>query len=622
MKSSTFLLACILPLVSACSTPKDQAGPESIRINQVGFYPDQEKTLTLEQDNQCEKIEIYKAGTDEKVWEGSELRSAISPWSGKERRIFDFSEITEPGKYTVKAGKATANFTISQNAYDELAKAALTAFYHQRSGMDLDPEIAGQWARKGGHPDTEVLIHASAASKSRPEGTVISSPKGWYDAGDYNKYIVNSGYSLGLMAEAFLMFSAEEDGYENLAEYQKATRKLCEPVFEELSYNEQWMWTMQDPEDGGVYHKLTTPNFEGFVTPTECHQQRYVVQKSVTAALDFAGSLYSMARLHGYATMEEDSEAFKMYKVRYDKAAAAYAWAKAHPDAFYNQWQINYKYDPDITTGAYGDYSTSDEFFWAASSLYLASKKAEYLEDVKQHFPESFSLMSWGYVAPLGVFNWLQYEKQMHEYSSHVTIPPYNKDKDEDIYKSLRLTISQEEQEIIDRCKEMLIEYCDAAILAAEVSCFNSAYGNKAEDFLWGCSSSFCDQAICFLYAYDITGDDKYLVNAHRNVNYILGQNATGYCYVTGFGTKSPMFPHSRLCHSDGIEDPIPGLLVGGPNPGQNDIADVKKYDSDYPDESYMDVMPSYASNEIAINWNASLVAAVNWLAYIQAQQE
>ena len=624
MKSSTFLLACIIPFLCSCSsrTQKDQEIPECIRINQVGFYPDQEKTLSLEQTNQCEKIEIYKAGTDAKVWEGKALRSAVSPWSGKERRIFDFSEITEPGKYTVKAGKATVDFTVSPTAYDELAKAALTAFYHQRSGMDLDPAIAGQWARKGGHPDTEVLIHASAASESRPEGTVISSPKGWYDAGDYNKYIVNSGYSLGLMAEAFLMFSAEEDGYENLAEYQKATRKLCEPVFEELSYNEQWMWTMQDPEDGGVYHKLTTPNFEGFVAPTECKQQRYVVQKSVTAALDFAGSLYSMARLHGYATMEEDSEAFKMYKVRYDKAAAAYAWAKAHPDAFYNQWQINDKYDPDITTGAYGDYSTKDEFFWAASSLYLATKKAEYLEDVKQHFPENFSLMSWGYVAPLGVFNWIHYEKQINEYRSRVMIPSYSEYKAEEIYTLLGFTISPEEQEIIDRCKEMLLEYCDAAILAAEGSCFNSAYGNKAEDFLWGCSSSFCDQAICFLYAYEITGDDKYLVNAHRNVNYILGQNATGYCYVTGFGTKSPRFPHSRLCHSDGIEDPIPGLLVGGPNPGQNDIADVKKYDSDYPDESYMDVMPSYASNEIAINWNASLVAAINWLAYIQAQQE
>ena len=618
MKSRSFLPACILALACACSQPSN---PESIRINQVGFYPAQEKTLTLEQTNDCEKIEIYKASTDEKVWEGAALRTAVSPWSGKERRIFDFSEITEPGTYTVKAGKATADFTVSPTAYDELAKAALTAFYHQRSGMDLDPEIAGQWARKGGHPDTEVLVHASAASESRTEGTVISSPKGWYDAGDYNKYIVNSGYSLGLMAEAFLMFPASRDAYDNYWDYAEATTEICEPAFDELFYNEEWMWTMQDPEDGGVYHKLTTPNFEGFVTPTECHQQRYVVQKSVTAALDFAGSLYSMARLHGYAALDCDIDAYKIYKVRFDKAEAAYAWAKANPDALYHQNKLNETYDPDITTGAYGDYSASDEFFWAASSLYLATKKAEYLEDVKKYFPERFNLMSWGYVAPLGVFNWLNYEKQMHEYRSRVIIPPYNEKKAEDIFKSLRLTISPEEQELIDRCKAMLLEYCDSAILDAEGSCFNSPYGNKTEDFAWGCSSSFCDQAICFLYAYEITGDEKYLANAHRNVNYILGQNATGYCFVTGFGSKSPMFPHSRLCHSDGIEDPIPGLLVGGPNPGQNDIAEVKKYDSDYPDESYMDVMPSYASNEIAINWNASLVAAINWLAYIEAQK-
>ena len=616
MKPLTPLLPFALAAIISCRGTEDCSNPENIRINQVGFYPDQEKTLTLEQDNQCKKVEIYKAGTDEKVWEGAALRTAVSPWSGKERRIFDFSEITEPGTYTVKAGKDTADFIVSKTAYDELAKAALTAFYHQRSGMDLVSTIAGQWARKGGHTDTEVLIHASAASESRPEGTIISSPKGWYDAGDYNKYIVNSGYSLGLMAEAFLMFPAAQDAYDNYWDYAEATTEICEPAFEELSYNEQWMWTMQDPEDGGVYHKLTTPNFEGFVTPTECRQQRYVVQKSVTAALDFAGALCSMAGLNGMAWIGNDVNAYNIYKLRFDKAEAAYAWAKTHPDAFYNQWEVNATYDPDITTGAYGDNSADDEFFWAASSLYLATKKPEYLDDVKKYFPERFDLMTWGYVAPLGIFDWLQYEKFMKAEKVHYTGESYYDDA-EDIYKYKEYTITEQEQEIIDRCKAMLLEYCDNSILDAEGSCFNSAYGNKPEDFRWGCASSFCDQAICFLYAYEITGDGKYLANAHRNVNYILGQNATGYCYVTGFGQKSPMFPHSRLCHSDGIEEPIPGLLVGGPNPGHQDSAEVT-YASTYPDESYEDVMPSYASNEIAINWNASLVAAINWLKYVE----
>lgn len=599
-----FICGVAAAVLGSCAQKAD-----SIRINQVGFYPVQEKTLTLEPGNRCEKVQIFKDGV--MVWEGEALREGTSPWSGKVRRVFDFSELTEPGRYMVQAGKETKEFVIDENALDNLAKAALTAFYHQRSGMDLDSTIAGQWARKGGHPDTEVLIHASAASESRPEGTVISSPKGWYDAGDYNKYIVNSGYSLGLMAEAFLMFPEpyDRDGDADYYEYCRKTQELYEPAFDELSYNEEWMWTMQDPEDGGVYHKLTTPNFEGFVTPTECHQQRYAVQKSVTAALDFAGSLCSMAQLNGMAWFGNDINA-RIYYDRFRKAEAAYAWAKANPDAFYYQEKLNETYDPDITTGAYGDISADDEFFWAASSLYQVTRKAEYLEDVKKYFPESFNLMSWGYVAPLGIFNWLKYDK------THAGYIEIKYDATEDIYKFIEPRITEEEQEIINRCKAMLLEYCDKSIMDAEGSCYNSPYGNKPEDFQWGCSSAFCDQAICFLYAYDITGDSKYLENARRNMNYVLGQNATGYCYVTGFGTKSPMFPHSRLCHSDGIVEPIPGLLVGGPNLGHQDAAEVT-YASDYPDESYEDVMPSYASNEVAINWNASLVAAAAWLSYI-----
>jgi endoglucanase len=74
------------------------------------------------------------------------------------------------------------------------------------------------------------------------------------------------------------------------------------------------------------------------------------------------------------------------------------------------------------------------------------------------------------------------------------------------------------------------------------------------------------------------------------------------------------MHPHHRPSEADGVEAPYPGLLVGGPNPGQQDKADVKEYPSNQPDESYTDVMQSYASNEIAINWNATLVTLTGML--------
>ena len=553
--------------------------------------------MTLEGINPAEKIYICRKDSEEPVLECHPVRIATSPWSGKERKIFDFSKVTEPGRYTIIAGDETADFTISENALDALAEAALKGFYHQRSGMDLDSAIAGKWARKGGHPDTLVYIHGSAATQERPEGTVISSPKGWYDAGDYNKYVVNSAYSMGLMANVFRVLSMK----------RLITREESIRFWEELEYNHQWLLTMKDPSDGGVYHKLTTPSFEAFIAPTECSQKRYVVQKSVTASLDFAAVSAEMGSTWA-AHYGGNLEAYINTRGVWEKAedgADAYQWAKDNPEAFYHQDKMNEIYDPDVVTGAYGDASASDELFWAATSQYMANYPGDsdvYLTDVIENMPEEFTLMSWGNVAALGVFNWI--ESELHHRKWGEFYPIHNPE-------------AEQEKEIRTRCVKMLMEYCDKAIEAVEGSCYNSAYGNRPEDFHWGCCSSFCDQAICFLYAYELTNDRKYLDNAFRNINYILGQNATGYCYVTGFGTKSPMHPHSRLCASDGIEEPIPGLLVGGPNPGQQDIVEVKRYSSDFPDESYEDVEPSYASNEIAINWNASLVAAITWLSHI-----
>ena len=56
---------------------------------------------------------------------------------------------------------------------------------------------------------------------------------------------------------------------------------------------------------------------------------------------------------------------------------------------------------------------------------------------------------------------------------------------------------------------------------------------------------------------------------------------------------------------ADGIAAPVPGLLAGGPNPGMQDKVPYPFTD---PETAYIDDEKAYASNEIAINWNAPLV--------------
>jgi endoglucanase len=105
--------------------------------------------------------------------------------------------------------------------------------------------------------------------------------------------------------------------------------------------------------------------------------------------------------------------------------------------------------------------------------------------------------------------------------------------------------------------------------------------------------------------AYRLTGDSSYLRAAVADLDHVLGRNATGYSFVTAFGAKTPQSPHHRLSASDTVVAPVPGLVVGGPNPGQQDHC--PGYPSRLPALSYLDAQCSYASNEIAINWNAPL---------------
>lgn len=565
----------ILPIMLLAVTSVSMAqNKEQIRRNQVGYYPQQEKVIVVEGNNPTGKIRVTTP--DGKKVKTKSVRKAVSPLSQKTRYVVTLGDFSAPGDYPVTMGDESCVLHVSERPYHDIATASLRLFYLVRSGIAIDK--GGVYNRSAGHPDTKVLVHNSAASPLRPAGTVISSPYGWYDAGDYNKYVVNSAFSIGLM---FAAYEQQRDYFAQLNTDIPESGNETPDLLDEMMFNLQWLITMQDPYDGGVYHKLTTPNFEGFIMPADCKQPRYVVAKSVTASLDFAAVMADAARL--YEPFQSDYPGFSAQAAA--MAERAYQWAKANPTAFYRQHLLK---DPAVTTGTYGDGSANDEFFWAATALYRLTGKQAYLDEALQHQPKLFTTPSWGNVASLGAFEWLA-----------VAGSP--------LYETM---------------VQQLMTYCEAAIQGVEQSSFQSPYGNNPRDFGWGCLAEHCCcQALSLLYADQIAGTAKYRRYALQNADYLLGRNATGYCYVTGFGDKSPMHPHHRISAADGIAAPFPGLLVGGPNPGQQDKNNMRNtYPSNVADESYVDDAESYASNEIAINWNASLVAFLCWLDALASQ--
>ena len=555
----------------SCSHFNPDNGP--IRLNQVGFAPHQEKTATIDISNlksQISNCYILNIAGDT-VWLGQASETMLNPVSGKPCQMVDFSDLTACGDYTLYVENdqiSNLQFQISNRPYRELTRKALRAFYHQRASMATEEPYAEGYARPAGHPDDHVIVHASAATEERPAGTIISSPGGWYDAGDYNKYIVNSGFTMGVWLMAYEFNKAYFDTLRlNIPESSIA---YLPDMLAEAMYNLRWMLTMQDT-DGGVYHKLTEPDFESFIAPDQCRKPRYVVMKTTAATLDFAASMAMAARV--YAPFDS---AFTQQAT--EAAKRAYAWALEHPDVYYDQDAMNAQFKPEITTGAYPDTCVADEFYWAKTELYLLTKEPEYNENPHPTFV--YKPAAWGNVAELADIEWMMHPDEGGHFS-----------------------IVREAQ---------LLAYLKKDLKDAEtISVHRCPYGNCENDFFWGCNSEGCCwRGVECLYAYRLTGDEQYRINAERCLNYILGQNATGYCYVTGFGSRPTSHPHHRLSYTN-PHGTIPGFLAGGPNPAQQDrITDGVKYPKNVPaDESYLDFQPSYASNEVTINWNVTLFA-------------
>ncbi len=164
-----------------------------------------------------------------------------------------------------------------------------------------------------------------------------------------------------------------------------------------------------------------------------------------------------------------------------------------------------------------------------------------------------------------------------------------------------------------------IIAFAEGLLPAMQRNAFGTVMGQTPKDFIWGSSAVAANQGIALLKAHKLTREQKFMDAAITNLDYILGRNATGFSFVTGYGAKTPMHPHHRPSVADGITEPVPGLLSGGPNPGMQDKCGTYKFKE--PETAYTDDACSYASNEIAINWNAPLVYLASGIEALQKER-
>ncbi len=545
----------------------------SIRYNHVGYAPKGPKVFLLACNSVSNPLKemlpwfdviaengerVYGASmaekgpcsyTDEFVWEG------------------DFSLLDTPGKYHICVMDAKGNiiaeskfFEVSDRLALEQLSLTLKSFYFQRCGVELTPDRAGKWARPAAHMDDCIEFHPSMA-----RGGTWNAHGGWYDAGDYGKYIVNGGVSLAtlLLAAEFAddrpMVSSNADFFD--------VGSFRSNLLEEIRFELEFFLRMQD-EDGGVFFKVSPVRWDGFVSPSQSDalQKRQILGKSTTSTLNFAGAL---AQAHRVFAKVYPAFAQKCL----DAALRAYRWATENPE-------VTYPHNTE-GSGGYGDERYDDEFFWARAMLYREGQEAAdvnlkdlLLRDMEK-CPPDFG-MSWRDTQNLG---WIALALQS---------------QDMDLQVRARNTLKGVADEIVK--------------LAGE-----DPYGLSIRKFVWGSNGEIANHALTLFLVDEWFPSATYADCAKRMIDFVYGKNPVNRCFVTGAAWSSPKFPHHRICHSDGIEAPIPGLVVGGINADRQDMHRFPHYPGPQPGFSYTDERCSFASNETAINWNAPLVAALSF---------
>ncbi len=554
------------------------------RVNQRGYLPGGPKVATYaNSDTSGLPWKLYRGTT--LIHSGVTTPHGQDAASGEYVHMIDFSNVNTEGEgYTLHVGNDVSYpFMITKTTFSAPLYDALRYFYHNRSGIAIETDFTGGghgsyaansiWARPAGHlnmgsnkGDYEVACWSNTCDYA------LDVTKGWYDAGDHGKYVVNGGISVWKLLNAYERAvhlggnsNALGDNMLNIPESGNGVSDILDEARWELEF----LLSMQVPEKetlaGMVHHKMHDEEWTGLpMAPHEDPKIRYLVPPSTAATLNLAAVAAQAARI--WADIDEDFSKRCLL-------AAQRAWnaAQAHPDTIYDGAYDN-------GGGGYGDSNVSDEFIWAASELFITTGEHTYVE----HINTDASSSDW---------NWQQ--TKMAGILSLATVPASH-------------TAALQTQ-----ARNTIVSLANGVVTTLNTQGYLVPL--ESDSYYWGSNNGAANRLILIGSAYDYTGDAKYALAFGKGLDYFFGHNALSMSYITGYGEHTVKQPHHRFwagsLNSNYPWAP-PGAMVGGPNPNLEDevssaaLSDCKNA----PQTCHIDKIGAWSTNEITINWNGALV--------------
>jgi hypothetical protein len=402
----------------------------------------------------------------------------------------------------------------------------------------------------------------------RSSGAVRDVSRGWYDAGDYGKYVAFAAGAVVDLLSAQETFPGVFGDANNIPESGNGKPD----VLDEVQWELDWMLSMQDTASGGFYH-LVYPN--GCPSSGSCRPEDITAPRYVEDLMGGVGDVRPTATTaKAVAALAHASAAYRSHDKAYAKkllaaARAGWAYLVANPQNI-------------PATGFNGEQSSDDEDrLWAAAELFRATREREYGAYFLAHYQAHEAV--WTSTTDNAA------ETPMRAFLAYFAAPG----ADRAARRWFRPRFEAWKQVQLARTEKPWRNFLD------------DGSGEYGSDYYWGSNSVTLQEVVVIALAeraLDGFIDPGILKVARRQLNYLLGVNPLRKSYVTGYGVDAPGQVFSSIFSSDGIDGLPPGILVEGPNQYQG-----WKY-SRFFGRCYVDTNTDWTVSEHAIYFNANLV--------------
>ncbi len=505
-----------------------------IVIDQFGYREQAKKTAVISR-NPGTNFQVINEASGNAVFSGTPIvfnSGETDAASGDKIWHFDFSSVTTPGRYYIldqTNNLRSFPFSIANNVYNDVLKAAVKMLYYQRAGTNKPAQYAGEtWADGFNFSQDEYTRLFSAKNDASTEKDLKG---GWFDAGDYNKYTKWTADYIETM-----LFTFEENPEVFSDDYGIPESGNGVPdILDEAKWGIDWLLKMQNA-DGSV---LSVQGLGTGSPPSSVTKPSYYGPASATATF---GAVKAFAIASRFFNSRGETDYAEILKTA---AIKAWNWGVAHPDSIFH----NNSEDQGSKDLAAGDQELSDawdrveNYINAAFSLYEITGADSLLEIFENNLSE-LPLYAWGNVM------------QQYRHTQHMLYMRY-------------LNSQHGSASVKSNMKNKL------GIAFEKSGDFLGAYqsdGYRAfiYSYQWGSNKVKADYGITF-YKWNIVNPSAdYKDIAEDYLHYIHGVNPLNTVYLSNmesYGASKSLtcIYHTWFSEKSNIS-PAPGYLPGGPN--------------------------------------------------------